>query len=85
MTEHKMRVITLGRLLGTATGWDGDPGECFWFYDFEPAPGVALAACASLNIDLLKGEVIAQDKEGNAIGEAVDIVALCAELPRVSE
>jgi hypothetical protein len=53
MTEEDARnnTVFLDRLLGSDTGWDGDQGQCWWVYNFEPAPGVELPKCDCLNIN----------------------------------
>ncbi len=81
MTETRITVVVLGRHLGYASGWDGDPGDAFWFYDFEPAEGTGLLKCDCFNIDLNKGEITPQDREGNAIDTTRDIATFCAGLP----
>jgi hypothetical protein len=40
--SDRTTVTILGRTLGTASGWDGDPGECIVLYDFEPLTGIDL-------------------------------------------
>ena len=61
-----MDVLFLGRKLGTASGWDGDPGECFWVYDFVPNwDGMELSQCDCLQIDEANAKIHTQDKEGN--------------------
>ena len=61
----RMYVVWLGKTLGTASGWDGDPGESWWAYDFKPAEGVELPECQSLQFEESNGKVRAQDSEGN--------------------
>jgi len=61
--EDRLEVNILGRNLGTASGWDGEPGENIWFYDFEPVDDIDLPKC-TLSIDFTKGEIGAQDDEG---------------------
>jgi len=41
MTD-RIDVIELGYYLGTASGWDGDPGEWTILYDFIPRPDLSL-------------------------------------------
>jgi hypothetical protein len=62
-----MKVTFLGRDLGKASGWDGDLGECWWVYDFTPNAECTLPACKCLQFDEAKGEIHAQDNEGNSI------------------
>ncbi len=69
------------RLLGTASGWDGDPGEMIWFYNFTPTEGVPLTS-GSLMFDESEGYLYLQDDEGNPIGEKHDIPTFLAALPR---
>jgi len=67
MSERDMTVNFLGVELGKATGWDGDPGQTWWAYDFVPKDGVKLPACQCLQFDEDKGEITAQDNEGNTL------------------
>jgi hypothetical protein len=64
-----MSVIILSVNHGTASGWDGDPGEAFWVYDFEPNDSSPFIACECLHIDYNKGVITAQDNEGNSLQE----------------
>lgn len=62
-----MIVSFLGKELGNATGWDGDPGECVWFYEFTPTPTCEIPACKCLQIDEYNGMIHAQDDEGGTL------------------
>ena len=61
----RIDIVWLGKTLGTASGWDGEPGESWWAYDFKPSEGVELPECPSLQFEESSGKVIAQDSEGN--------------------
>lgn len=71
--DKRMEVSLLGRKLGTASGWDGDLGECMWFYDFEPAESVILPK-GELQVDFIRGLLGIQDGESGEIIEPKDIV-----------
>lgn len=65
----------LGRKLGTGTGWDGDPAEVWWIYDFEPAEGVNLPS-GDLYIDGTAGLIGLANEDGEVIGEDICFVLL---------
>lgn len=67
MTKDRFTVKFLGRKIGTAEDWDGDPGEAIWFYNFIPSIK-ALHPCATFMIDEAHGNFIAEDKDGNTLG-----------------
>lgn len=80
--EDRIEVNFLGRNLGTASGWDGEPGEIIWFYDFIPRDGIKLAQ-GQLVIDTIKGYIGAIDDEGEFTKEsAKDIVEFLGKVPR---
>lgn len=70
--SDRIEVIILGRVLGTAEGWDGEPGECIWFYEFEPKDGISLGK-GDLQVDFNSGAIGIQTNAGG-IDEPVDIV-----------
>jgi len=66
--SKRMDVTWLGRTLGTASGWDGDPGDCWWVYDFQSLPGDPMqVTCSCLQFNETEGTIEAQDNEGNAM------------------
>lgn len=60
-----MDIKFLGKELGIGSGWDGDLGGCWWVYDFIPATGIELPECKCLQFNEDKGQIVAQDDEGN--------------------
>lgn len=73
----------LGRNLGTFTGWDGDPGESFWLYNFEPAEGIPLPKCETLTINEIAGQFQVLDTDGNSVpGQTWDIITILRDIPR---
>lgn len=79
--EDRIEVDILGRNLGTASGWDGDPGECIWFYEFQPRDGVDLKS-GDLQIDFVKGLIGIQGPEGEIL-DPEDAVYFLNEVKRV--
>lgn len=75
-----MEVKILGRVLGTASGWDGDLGENVWFYDFKPNEGIDLPA-GDLLFDETNGMIGLTTDEGE-ISNGQDICKFLAPLPR---
>lgn len=71
------------RLLGTASGWDGEPFNSIWFYDFQPADGVPLPSCSAIMFDVDAGQLYVQDDQGEHIGPAYDIPTFLVALPRI--
>lgn len=65
--QEPIKVQYLGRTLGEASGWDGNLGEVWWFYNFKPASGVNISECECLQIDDLVGVIYTQDHVGNNI------------------
>ena len=81
MAEREEYTI-LGRLLGTATGWDQADDWAITLYDFEPAEGVMLPKCRTLFIAYDTGSLIPQDIDGDPIVKPLDLVEFCGKLPR---
>lgn len=79
--SDRMNVAIHGRMLGTASGWDGDLGECTWFYDFEPSDGVALPK-GNLQYDEANGFIGIQNSETGKIDAPLDAPSFLASLPR---
>lgn len=79
--EDRIEVDVLGRNLGTASGWDGDMGECIWFYDFEPDEGIDLPK-GMIQIDYNKGIMGVPDDESGVITDAFDIVVFLSKVEK---
>lgn len=76
-----MEIKFLGRTLGKALGWEGDPEETWWVWDFIPSvPG--LSACACLSFDEVGGWLTHQDDQGETIGKPLDLVEFLHTIPR---
>lgn len=81
MTTERIDIKLLGRTIGTAAGWDGDPGELTWYYDFQPKNG----------IDLLKGDLAFHETdrligdlnpESGEFVDSRDVVQFMSAIPR---
>lgn len=81
MIDKRMDVTFLARLLGTASGWDGEDGS-YLFYDFIPAEGVNLPACTSFQINEQDGNFLILDQDTQVL-ETFDIVSFLYQLPKV--
>ena len=68
----------LGRILGTATGWDGEM-EAFVLYNFIPAEGIALPP-GSLQVEITEGRFVCYDDEGEEI-QSFDILTVMGSAP----
>lgn len=81
--SERIDVIILGRRLGTASGWDGDPGEIFWYYDFQASPGINLPF-QDLAIDFNGGYIgTTNPDDGEFVKESTkDIIHFMAGVPR---
>ena len=79
MTD-RIDAIFLNRNLGTASGWDGDPGEYLMFYDFIPRSGVCLDQ-GLLQINLGTGKIYITDDADND-GPKFDLVDFLYHMPR---
>lgn len=80
MLNKRTDLTILGRKIGTSTGWDGDPGEHIWFYDFIPDANVHLPA-GDLYFDEHRGVLYISDDKGNPI-QAWDVLSVLANVPR---
>jgi len=78
----RMDVIILKRNLGTASGWDGDPGECVWFYDYIPAKDVPFTACECFQYDEVSGNFNITNNVGTIL-KAFDVVKALANIPKL--
>jgi hypothetical protein len=76
--EPRIDVILLGRKLGTASGWDGDPGELIRFYDFTPAAVIGLRATETLHIDYVSGYISSEPEPAKRL----DILTFLRDIPR---
>lgn len=81
-TPKRTTVKLFCRVLGTATGWDGDP-DTYWWYDFEPAIGIDLPA-GTLQIDLIAGHIGKMNEEDGSIVHPKDIPSFLINVPRGS-
>lgn len=73
--------IILGRLIGTASGWDASDDYAFVLYDFEPLYGVNLPR-GTINFDFIKGHISTFDEVGNeSVG--LDMISALFALPMV--
>lgn len=78
--SERIDVTILGRALGTASGWDGDPGKWICFYDFEPKAGIDLPP-GDLNFNELKG-LIGPASETGEMEDGKDIVLFLYDIAR---
>jgi hypothetical protein len=81
--SERAKARFLNRLLGTYDGWDGDPGECWSFYDFEPAPGVELPKCDCLNVNEKTGMFEITNDDGT-VTQRFDILQVLNSLSKLT-
>ena len=79
-------VVILRRKLGTASGFDEDK-EYVTYYDFQPAEGVSLPACAILYYfedtdSFLVGKMDGEELSDMEL-EEFEAIKLLASLPRI--
>lgn len=79
----RLDIIYLSRLLGTASGWDGDPGEYLMYYNFVPKIGVPLEE-GLLQINEANGWIYVTD-DAERDGTKYDLVTFLACLPRIAK
>lgn len=79
-TQKRIEWTVLGRVIGTATGWDQADTFVIGLYDFEPAENVKLPETDCLWIDFESGTAQTFDEGGN-VETSHDIVAALAPLP----
>ena len=77
-----MDVVTMGRKLGVSSDWDGDPGECMQFYDFESANETLLPSCKCLTLDLTTGRWEIYNDDGETPAQTGDIVDTLQLFPK---
>ncbi len=65
MTKKMNDWTLLGRVIGQASGWNGEM-ECYMLYDFEPASNVDLPK-GDLEIDIARGLFRGYDVNGNEL------------------
>lgn len=63
MSKERNEWTFLGRVIGSATGWDGEM-ESFTLYDFEPSPNIDLPS-GDLQIEITTGLFSGCDDTGN--------------------
>ena len=71
----------LGRIIGTYTGWDGDPGDSVWFYDFIPAEGINLKPTDQLMFLEIEGKFQTINEAGEVI-EEWDAIETLKDVPK---
>lgn len=69
----RMKVVFVGQVLGSASGWDADPGEWTTYYDFQPHADTPLCACASLEVNETEAMIKAWDEAGTTVLRAWSI------------
>lgn len=79
-TPKRSIVKLFDRILGSATGWDGDP-DVFWWYDFTPAEGIDLPA-GILQIDFVHGHIGKVNEDDGKILDPKDIPSFLVNIPR---
>ena len=76
--------IILGRVIGTATGWDQTDTFAVNLYNFEPANGVSIPAADCLSIQFEDGLAKIYSDDGKIL-RSIDIITAIAHLPRVAK
>lgn len=79
--EERIKWKFLGRVIGTATGWDQTSDESFCLYDFEPAADFTFPASKCLDIDYTNGKFVSYDDDGVVLRSA-DILGLMKDVVR---
>jgi len=73
--NNTMNVTIMGRLVGTATGWDQSGDTSMQFYDFEPAIGVSVPMDTNLiTWDYLTGTVEFYNHDGTVVLATKDAI-----------
>lgn len=62
--EKRYQAVVLGRVIGTASGWDGLDFNAILFFDFHPAPGIAIPP-GMISVMYDSGKVEIADDDGN--------------------
>lgn len=71
--SERLEWEVLGRVVGTATGWDQQDTWIMMLYDFEPAEGVELPS-GDVSFDFERGLATTYNDEGEPV-ETVDLIA----------
>ena len=69
----------MGRVVGTATGWDQQDTWIMMLYAFEPAEGIALPS-GDVSFDFERGLCILYNDEGEIL-ETADLITAIAHIP----
>jgi hypothetical protein len=77
--ERRLPWTLLGRLIGTASGWDQADTFVMQLYDFEPAKGVDLPS-GTISVNFESGLVETWDEEGKPITSR-DVVEALSTVP----
>lgn len=77
--SDRMEATVLGRVIGTATGWDMHDTMVFGFYDFEPADGVPLLG-GQVDVNFETGKFTVYDDDGAPV-TSIDLVSALAGVP----
>jgi hypothetical protein len=78
--EERTEYTVLGRVIGTATGWDGD-GFDMVLHDFIPS--ISGLPSGSISVAFEAGTISSYDEDGKML-ESVDIVTALAAVPLIS-
>jgi len=79
--SKRITVSVLGRTIGTATGWDGDPSGWTCYYDFEPKSGIDLPI-GDLYLNDNNGTIGLSNEETGEPLNAQDVVTVLSAIPR---
>ncbi len=79
--SERIDVTILGRTIGTASGYDGDPGEWVCYYDFEPKAGIDLPK-GDLAVNEITGTIGLSNEETGEPFDGQDIVLVLFNIPR---
>ena len=78
----KIKVTILGRVIGTASGWDEVGDQCLSFYDFAPAKNVDLQKCSSISVSFDSGVIEGYDDKGESVIFSKDAVDIIKSIPK---
>ena len=82
MDEH-VEWVVLGRVVGTASGWDQADTFVMQLYDFKPSVGVNLPASDCITFDFDNGLAQTYDDNGNVTHSSDIIESLFSAIRRV--
>lgn len=74
--EQQIEWTVLGRVIGTATGWDQADSFVISVYDFQPVAGVNLPKTDCLTVDFEKGTAETYDEKGEVTSSTDLVTAL---------